>query len=98
MFPFPLILARRGYNICAGDGLGGSGGIQKPAPMITLDMSGTFENVRVSCFNDHPKTFFLSNTAQILNRPQRAIAVKTNGHTVSGVTVNNGALSYLYYL
>ncbi|KAJ7817873.1 endo-polygalacturonase PG1 [Mycena leptocephala] len=55
------------------DGLGGSAGIQKPAPMITLDMSGTFENV------------------QILNSPQRAVAVNTNGLTVSGVTVNNAA-------
>ncbi|KAJ7832988.1 pectin lyase fold/virulence factor [Mycena leptocephala] len=55
------------------DGLGGSGGVQKPAPMITLDMSGTFENV------------------QILNSPQRAIAINTNGLTVSGVTVNNAA-------
>lgn len=98
MFPFPLILARRGDNTCTGDGLGGSSGVQKPAPMITLDMSGTFENVQVSCFNDHPKNFFLSNTAQILNSPQRAIAINTNGLTVSGVTVNNGALSYTVLL
>ncbi|KAJ7859834.1 pectin lyase fold/virulence factor [Mycena olivaceomarginata] len=55
------------------DGLGGSGGIQKPAPMITLDMSGTFENV------------------VILNSPQRAVAINTDGLTVSGVTVNNAA-------
>ncbi|KAJ7085564.1 glycoside hydrolase [Mycena epipterygia] len=55
------------------DGLGGSGGVQKPAPMITLEMSGTFEDV------------------QILNSPQRAIAINTNGLTVSGVTVNNAA-------
>jgi len=55
------------------DGLGGSGGLEKPAPMITLEMSGTFENV------------------QILNSPQRAVAVNTNGLTVSGVTVNNAA-------
>ncbi|KAJ7263967.1 glycoside hydrolase [Mycena rebaudengoi] len=55
------------------DGLGGNGGVQKPAPMITLDMSGTFENV------------------QILNSPQRAVAINTNGLTVSGVTVNHAA-------
>ncbi|KAF8191065.1 pectin lyase fold/virulence factor [Mycena galopus ATCC 62051] len=55
------------------DGLGGSGGIEKPAPMITLEMSGTFENV------------------QILNSPQRAVAVNTDGLTVSGVIVNNAA-------
>ncbi|KAF8180802.1 glycoside hydrolase [Mycena galopus ATCC 62051] len=55
------------------DGLGGSGGVEKPAPMITLEMSGTFENV------------------QVLNSPQRAVAINTNGLTVSGVTVNNAA-------
>ncbi|KAJ6542840.1 pectin lyase fold/virulence factor [Mycena capillaripes] len=55
------------------DGLGGSGGIVKPSPMLTLDMSGTFENV------------------VILNSPERAIAINTNGLTVSGVNVNNAA-------
>ncbi|KAJ7626171.1 pectin lyase fold/virulence factor [Roridomyces roridus] len=55
------------------DGMGGNGGVEKPAPMVTLDMSGTFENVVV------------------LNSPQRAIAINTNGLTVSGVTVNNAA-------
>ncbi|EIM84346.1 uncharacterized protein STEHIDRAFT_159026 [Stereum hirsutum FP-91666 SS1] len=29
------------------DGLGGNGGIQKPAPMIQLNMGGTFENVKI---------------------------------------------------
>jgi hypothetical protein len=66
--------------------------------MITLDMSGTFENVQVSYFNDRPETRLLSNTAQILNSPQRAVAINTNGLTVSGVTVNNGGLSYRYSL
>ncbi|KAF5384488.1 hypothetical protein D9757_006431 [Collybiopsis confluens] len=55
------------------DGLGGNGGVQKPAPMLTLDMSGTFTNV------------------DIVNSPQRAVAINTNGITVSSVTVNNGA-------
>ncbi|KAJ6516264.1 glycoside hydrolase [Mycena sanguinolenta] len=55
------------------DGLGGNGGIQKPAPMLELAMSGTFENV------------------QILNSPQRAVAIEGSSITVSGVNVNNAA-------
>lgn len=44
----------------------------KPAPLLTLNMGGTFSNV------------------QIVNSPQRAVAVNGNSLTVSGVIVNNG--------
>ncbi|KAF9075563.1 glycoside hydrolase [Rhodocollybia butyracea] len=55
------------------DGLGGNGGVTKPAPLLTLNMGGTFSNV------------------QIVNSPQRAVAINGNSLTVSGVIVNNGA-------
>ena len=56
------------------DGLGGNGGVTKPDPMLTLDVSGTFENLRVV------------NSPQ---RAVSVNGKSSGALTVTGVTVDN---------
>ncbi|KDR78592.1 hypothetical protein GALMADRAFT_223864 [Galerina marginata CBS 339.88] len=46
------------------DGKGGNGGVQKPAPMMKIKISGTFENVKV--VNSPSRTYSVSNPAPLV--------------------------------
>ncbi|KAI0030875.1 endo-polygalacturonase PG1 [Vararia minispora EC-137] len=46
------------------DGLGGNGGITKPAPMMTIQMSGTFQNVKV--LNSPARVYSVHNPAALV--------------------------------
>ncbi|KAF8070022.1 polygalacturonase [Lyophyllum atratum] len=46
------------------DGLGGNGGVVKPAPMMKISMSGTFQNVKV--LNSPARTYSVSNPAPLV--------------------------------
>ncbi|KAG6828695.1 hypothetical protein H0H92_007057 [Tricholoma furcatifolium] len=46
------------------DGLGGSGGIEKPAPMMKIKISGTFTNLKV--VNSPERTYSVSNPAAVV--------------------------------
>ena len=58
------------------DGQGGNGGVTKPDPMFTLDLTGTFENLKVV------------NTPQ---RAISVNGGDSGSFTLSGVTVDNCA-------
>ncbi|THV05109.1 polygalacturonase [Dendrothele bispora CBS 962.96] len=45
------------------DGLGGNGGVVKPAPMMKISMSGTYKNVKV--LNSPARTYSVSNPAPL---------------------------------
>jgi polygalacturonase len=45
------------------DGLGGNGGVTKPAPMLKINMSGKYSNVRV--LNSPARTYSLGNKAAL---------------------------------
>lgn len=61
------------YSVCQ-DGLGGNGGVTKPDPMLTLDITGTFENLKVV------------NSPQ---RAVSVNGKSSGALTVTGVTVDN---------
>jgi len=46
------------------DGLGGNGGVTKPAPMMKIKISGTFENVKV--LNSPARTYSVSNPGPLV--------------------------------
>jgi len=46
------------------DGLGGNGGVVKPAPMIKIKISGTYSNVKV--LNSPARTYSVSNPAHLV--------------------------------
>ncbi|KDR71143.1 hypothetical protein GALMADRAFT_127338 [Galerina marginata CBS 339.88] len=46
------------------DGQGGNGGVKKPSPMIQINMSGTYQNVKV--VNSPVKAYWVSNPAPLI--------------------------------
>jgi galacturan 1,4-alpha-galacturonidase len=80
--------------VSQGDGLGINGGVQKPDPMLRINMGGTFENVQVNIF-EADLIVSRPNTVQLVNSPGRAVAIGGSSLTVSGVTVNNGSCNFL---
>ncbi|KAJ3477209.1 hypothetical protein NLI96_g10622 [Meripilus lineatus] len=79
------------------DGLGGNGGVTKPAPMMKIKISGTFTNVKV--LNSPARVYSISNPEPLLmsnltiddslgDQPNAASNGKAAGHNTDGFDVS----------
>ncbi|KIP10957.1 glycoside hydrolase family 28 protein [Phlebiopsis gigantea 11061_1 CR5-6] len=83
------------------DGQGGNGGVTKPAPMMKIKISGTFDNVKV--LNSPSRVFSVSNPAKLTiskvtvdnsagDAPNSKSGGKAAGHNTDGFDVSTNNL------
>ncbi|CAE6445895.1 unnamed protein product [Rhizoctonia solani] len=79
------------------DGLGGNGGVVKPHPMVKINMSGTYTNVKV--LNSPAHVYSISNPAKLVmskltinnsagDKPNSKSGGKAAGHNTDGFDVS----------
>ncbi|KZV69803.1 glycoside hydrolase family 28 protein [Peniophora sp. CONT] len=84
------------------DGQGGNGGVTKPAPMITINMSGTYSNVKV--LNSPARCYSVHNGAPLVmsgltiddslgDQPNSASGSSAAGHNTDGFDVGSHDLT-----